>query len=165
MSLFVPLTRIAEPLKRPSFRLGRGGLTTALRAFTHHAGAYLSVRHATVLRPGPYNKSERSLSAGIQPLYDRLRFVAPVTYGLRLLSLSAQACCAPTSTELRISSVPAAVTSSRERLSVHLSSWRFARPRLRAVAAGIHQPLSTLMRRSSGDTLPASTAHQTCCHS
>jgi len=42
--------------------------------------------------PTLINKSERSLSAGIQPLYDRLRFIAPVTYGLRLLSLSVQAC-------------------------------------------------------------------------
>lgn len=69
MRLVFPLTRIAEPLKRPSLRPGRGGLITALRVFTHHAGACLTVEQATVLRPGspnPYNKSERSLSAGCQ---------------------------------------------------------------------------------------------------
>ena len=96
LGLFVPLTRTAEPLKRPSLRLGRGGLITALRAFTHHAGAYLTVEQATVLTAGNPQPLSTSLNAhylpGVNALYDRLRFVAPVTYGLRLLCLSAQAC-------------------------------------------------------------------------
>lgn len=84
----MPVTRIPAASSAHPFGLVWLELITALRAFTHHAGACLTVEQATVL----INKSERSLSAGIQPLYDRLRFLAPVTYGLRLLSLSAQAC-------------------------------------------------------------------------
>lgn len=51
----------------------------------------------SLLTAGNPQPLSTSLNAHYLPvfnaLYDRLRFVAPVTYGLRLLCLSAQACC------------------------------------------------------------------------